>query len=302
VPPDKAVRPLSHRRKLSTGSASSSDYSLDSITDDGLINFATPTRESPKRPRQSEERKDRRRSTAQLERSHRDATQASHFNAIEDTKSNPSNNLRSRRGLKERIGNLALPASADTVKHSYLTPPSTAPIPSGKVTQPAETTQPMSGGHYRSQSDTLDSTNQSGLYRGKSSGEVGTVGIVRRSQLKPDNTPTFQQPRSRSLSPRDFSDASDSNTGHDRTPTNSKVPKSISTPKGGRQESTAQPVIQSGDIQPLATRKKSTRVSGPGDFVQQTPSPPFSPIAISSYLNYQPGMSGVTLGSSIQLI
>jgi hypothetical protein len=308
VPQSDKQQPILHRREMSTESISSSDYSLDSIADDGLINFTALSKQSPERPRRSatrsEEGRDRHRLPfIQSDPSHEETPRAKHRSDNNYENNSPAN-LRSRRGFEGQSLVTSLDTAANTC--DYLTPPSTAPVSGGGMMLSGEPSKSTFSGHSRSQSDVVNIPKplvQGGQHQRKSSRDVGIVGIagaVRRNSQSKDEvkstTPIFQQPHTRPVTPgEDYSDASDSKTGPDTPPTIPKGATSFITAVGfGQQDNLAQPpTMATISTQPLTVRKKSARATVPEDAVQQTPSPPFSPVSTptSPDLNYQPGMS-----------
>ena len=251
---------------VSTESLSSSEYSLDSISDHDQSTFErdlTTKERSGRSGARSEEGRDRRR------------IHFGHSNKpIDDTPSlqqpanEGANTLRSRRG---RVGDLKL-ASASTQK-TYLTPPSTAPVSGSSLTDSAERGSPISGA--------ADPRIQTPNHQRKSSRDVGVVGIVRRMTQKKrddDNTLIYQKPRS--SSPLPVGNVIEFNARKEAA----VISKSSQSDTGNEGEHRA----IAGRNSPLAASQKGSRPPSPDAAVQDVSS---TPLPVSSYLDPTPSMS-----------
>lgn len=297
---DSHVRPP-FRRQSSGGSTSSSDYSSESaasqFTGKRTRKEAQTTRQ---RPLISSEGSTDRRRMAVVQVEHRPALTKISSGSILETHHSSSDNLRSRRGIEGRMGDIALvaPPDADAKSYTYITPPSTAPIVTDKSRRPL--TDDASNGHQRSASEALGKKGGNTLQH-KSSRDVGIVGagtsrssVNVRSQFSDDalHPPIFQTPHSRAPSP---AGANSSSSHHSLAVSNTSL---ILTPDIGQEKDihdrVAAPVMVdiSGSGYPFHTMPTIQPIV-PQTVLQPTPSqmpsPPFSPVDNSAYLHYQPG-------------
>ncbi|KAJ7499203.1 hypothetical protein FB451DRAFT_1016574 [Mycena latifolia] len=269
--PDK--RPV-HRKSLSGSSTSSSDYSSDGSTSDHSTKDVQPSTRRASVP--SEGGADRRRLAI---------VQMDPVREADASGNTPT--VRSRRGLQTRLDGLALMAPPDAApkSYAYLTPPTSAPP---TAVRPMHLHLDEKSHHARSASEADSSASKPP--KSSSSRDVGIVGTASSSeppkkprlQTTPEFLvpPVFQQPHG--------SRASSPNTQSPLAP-----PLSVHTPEIGQTKEihvpVASPVIV--DLGPDA----SLRV-GNSSFDRRSPALQVveprssSPLPLSSYLHYQPGV------------
>jgi hypothetical protein len=283
----------------SGGSASSSDYSSDSSS-----------KQSGKDTQPESSSAVRRRSSIPSEGAAQRRRQAIvQMDSLyeHDSISKPSsdsdhsnNNLRSRRGLEKRLGDLALLTSSDAApeRFTYLPPPSTAPITSEGANQRAfigDSTHDKKR-HNRSASESVGPTKMSPR-------DVGIVGTSptteqHKQESYADNRalrpPIFQMPKSRSPSPGGISDQSECENTRLPVKSNFAVHTSI-TPKIGQGEKTPTTAVPlavtalDSDNSPEVETPRFRQTNSATQIVEPVPSPLFTPTKPLSYLHYQPG-------------
>ncbi|KAJ7179394.1 hypothetical protein C8R46DRAFT_942009 [Mycena filopes] len=287
-PPQHTTRPI-HRRSLSGNSTSSSDYSSSGGTSDHSIEEVEPEPPSTRRGSVPTEGGADRRRLAIVQ-----------MDSVPEADSSKS--IRSRRGLDTRLEGLALIAPPDAAPKSYeFTPPTSAP-PTAARSMP----HPEDKGHSRSASEATKTL------KSKPSRDVGIVGTVppqpTSAPLEPPKKLRLQI-ASESLLPVVFQEPHASRAGTPNvlgTPSDSPSPpqalqrrstdlsiQSVYTPEIGQPKEihvpVASPVVV--DLGPDA----SLRV-GNSTFDRRSPALQVveprgaSPLPLSSYLHYQPGV------------
>jgi len=263
---------------VSTESLSSSEYSLDSISDHDQSAFERDltTKERPGRSgARSEEGRDRRR----IHFGHSDKP-IDDTTSLQQRANEGANTLRSRRGLDSRVGDLKL-ASPSTQK-TYLTPPSTAPVSGSSLTDSAERGSPLSGA--------ADPRIKTSNHQRKSSRDVGVVGIVRRMTQKKrddDNTLIYQKPRS--SSPLPVGDVIEFNARKDAAVISKSYQSDTGNEGEHRAKVTTQPIA--GHNSPLAASQRGSRPPSPDAAVQVSS----TPLPASSHLvNFAPSFRFLT--------
>ena len=298
--PSSSDPPKLHGKDFTYNSvfSSASDYSLDSAPGETTVKYNLPVKEGTEPSRRLGERSeggtDRRRlAVVQMNSSDTDLPKPADHGRGYASDFTPPRSLRSRRGFGDRLGDIALvaPPDASPRAYTYLTPPSTAPASGNRTTQSASVTQ---SGHQRSLSE-IGSNEPIGHHRKTSSRDVGIVGFISANDLsnksvKPQtyiktdslSSPIFQQPQVHSAYSPECEDAPHRPFQHLDSAVAAEPP--ILTPEIGQEKDlnigVAAPIVvnlTSVKIEPLVTRKTSTRASALASRAQQTPSPPFSP-------------------------
>ena len=258
---------------VSTESLSSSEYSLDSISDHGQSAFErdlTTKERSGRSGARSEEGRDRRR----IHFGHSDKP-IDDTPSLQQSANEVANTLRSRRGLDSRVGDLKL-ASPSTQK-TYLTPPPTAPVSGSSLSDSAERGSPISGA--------ADPRIQISNHQRKSSRDLGVIGIVRRmTQKKRDDGDTLIYQKPRSSSPLPVGDVIEFDARKDAAVISYQ---SYTGNEGERRANvTAQPIAVHDS--PSVANQRSSRPPSPDAAVQEVSS---TPLPASSYLDPTPSMS-----------
>ncbi|KAF7355068.1 hypothetical protein MSAN_01422300 [Mycena sanguinolenta] len=278
-----------HRRTLSGDSTSSSDYSSGSVSDHSIEQVQHTTRRASI---PTEGGADRRRLAIVQMDPVREA----------DSPNSPSA-VRSRRGFETRLEGLALVAPPDTARNlqEYINPPTSAP-PTGSRSNP----HPHSAdkGHGRSASEATSKT-----LKTKSSRDVGIVGTAPFSSEPPQSPKVklhlqtasesllpvvFQEPHSsRASTPGTGASAPNSRPPSSLAPKRQSTDLSVHTPEIGQAKEIHVPVaspviVDLGPDTSLRVGQSSFDRSSPALQVVEPRSA--SPLPLSSYLHYQPGL------------
>ncbi|KAJ7117318.1 hypothetical protein C8R43DRAFT_103535 [Mycena crocata] len=281
----------SHRRSLSGNSTSSSDYSSSGSTSDHSAQDAAPSTRRASVP--SEGGADRRRlAIVQMDT----VREAEHSTS-------KSSAVRSRRGLETRLDGLALIAPPDAApkSYAYLTPPTSAP-PVPVASRSMLKQQHDEKSHNRSASEATTSSSKS-----KTSRDVGIVGTSTGSAALETTKKPRVQTASESLLPPVFQEPHSSRASSPLvTPSDSRPhsplppqPKrrstdlSVHTPEIGQAKEIHVPVaspvvVDLGPDASLRVGNSSFDRRSPALQVVEPRSP--SPLPLSSYLHYQPGI------------
>ncbi|KAJ6516177.1 hypothetical protein C8R45DRAFT_919997 [Mycena sanguinolenta] len=279
-----------HRRTLSGDSTSSSDYSSGSASDHSFEQVQPATRRASV---PSEGGADRRRLAIVQMDPVREA----------DSPNSPSA-VRSRRGFETRLEGLALVAPPDAARNlqEYINPPTSAP-PTGSRFNPHPHSEDK--GHNRSASEATSKT-----LKTKSSRDVGIVGTAPFSSQPLQSPkmklhlqtaseslplpPVFQEPHSsRASTPGTRASTPNSVLPSSLAPKRQSTDLSVHTPEIGQAKEIHVPVaspvvVDLGPDASLRVGQSSFDRSSPALQVVEPRSA--SPLPLSSYLHYQPGL------------